>query len=364
MQNYIKNLVTISKFAGERFDLVQAGGGNSSVKLPNGTMLIKASGVSLSELENNKGYTIIDNIKLTQIFQNNAINNAKTKVEKEFLAKQYVQQATITSDIKPSIETTLHTLLGTYVLHTHPIIVNAVTCRTDWKTILVKLFSHLNPLFINYKTPGIELAYEIYKILNECSKNQQQPFIFFLQNHGLIISSDSSEEIISLTNMITKTLEEYLLTDFHFFRFTNQLSTLINSLGNTTYIAYASTDSIISSFTTSYKKVLFAKPFCPDTLVYCGYKAVEITNDNKETVIQDYLTMHKEHPKVIVYNNTIYFIAPNIRKAKEIEDVFKFHLLSLQAVRSTITAATINFLPEEEQDYLAHWDAEQYRQVL
>ena len=164
--------------------------------------------------------------------------------------------------------------------------------------------------------------------------------------------------------MITKTLEEYLLTDFHFFRFTNQLSTLINSLGNTTYIAYASTDSIISSFTTSYKKVLFAKPFCPDTLVYCGYKAVEITNDNKETVIQDYLTMHKEHPKVIVYNNTIYFIAPNIRKAKEIEDVFKFHLLSLQAVRSTITAATINFLPEEEQDYLAHWDAEQYRQVL
>ena len=40
----IQNFINISKYAGERFDLIQAGGGNSSVKLDNGQMLIKASG--------------------------------------------------------------------------------------------------------------------------------------------------------------------------------------------------------------------------------------------------------------------------------------------------------------------------------
>ena len=39
----LKNFVEISKYAGERFDLVQAAGGNTSVKLKNSEMLIKAS---------------------------------------------------------------------------------------------------------------------------------------------------------------------------------------------------------------------------------------------------------------------------------------------------------------------------------
>ena len=37
----IKNFVEISKYAGERLDLVQAAGGNSSVKLNNGEMFNK-----------------------------------------------------------------------------------------------------------------------------------------------------------------------------------------------------------------------------------------------------------------------------------------------------------------------------------
>jgi rhamnose utilization protein RhaD (predicted bifunctional aldolase and dehydrogenase) len=37
----IKDFVEISKYAGERLDLVQAAGGNSSVKLDNGEMFIK-----------------------------------------------------------------------------------------------------------------------------------------------------------------------------------------------------------------------------------------------------------------------------------------------------------------------------------
>ena len=58
--NEIKDLVDISKYAGERFDLIQAGGGNSSVKLENGEMLIKASGFILSDMDENNGYSRVD----------------------------------------------------------------------------------------------------------------------------------------------------------------------------------------------------------------------------------------------------------------------------------------------------------------
>ena len=51
----LNDFIEISKFAGERFDLVQAGGGNSSVKNDNGTMFIKASGTCLSEVDENYG---------------------------------------------------------------------------------------------------------------------------------------------------------------------------------------------------------------------------------------------------------------------------------------------------------------------
>ena len=66
----IKELVEISKYAGERLDLVQAGGGNSSVKLDNGQMLIKASGYSLSEVVEGYGYSKVLTTEVSEIVEN------------------------------------------------------------------------------------------------------------------------------------------------------------------------------------------------------------------------------------------------------------------------------------------------------
>ena len=59
----IKELVTISKYFGQRFDLIQSAGGNISVKFDD-MMLIKSSGIILSDLTENYGYSIINNKKL------------------------------------------------------------------------------------------------------------------------------------------------------------------------------------------------------------------------------------------------------------------------------------------------------------
>ena len=54
-----KDFVEISRYAGSRFDLIQASGGNTSVKLDGNRLLIKASGVHLSEVNANEGYVSV-----------------------------------------------------------------------------------------------------------------------------------------------------------------------------------------------------------------------------------------------------------------------------------------------------------------
>ena len=69
--NEINELVEISKYAGERFDLVQAGGGNSSVKFENGEMIIKASGFLLSDVNEDGGYSRVHTNQIAKIVKNN-----------------------------------------------------------------------------------------------------------------------------------------------------------------------------------------------------------------------------------------------------------------------------------------------------
>ena len=85
--NYKNELVCISKYAGMREDLVQAGGGNSSVKISKEEMLIKASGYSLSELTETEGYSVVNYSVITEFFKNTSPDKITKKTE-EILLKQ------------------------------------------------------------------------------------------------------------------------------------------------------------------------------------------------------------------------------------------------------------------------------------
>ena len=56
MEEFIK----LSHIGGSRADYVQGGGGNTSVKLSDGLMAIKASGFCLSDITPNKAYAVLD----------------------------------------------------------------------------------------------------------------------------------------------------------------------------------------------------------------------------------------------------------------------------------------------------------------
>jgi len=351
--NNINALVEISKYAGERFDLVQAGGGNSSVKLDNGEMLIKASGVLLSELTNNSGYSRVFTKQIANIVKDKTIINAIHKRERESLTSQLVQDATIDKTNRPSIETLLHSFLLKYTLHTHPIVVNMIVIQKGWKNILNIIFKNEDIEFIEYKTPGIELA---LALTNELEKLNNTPSIIFLQNHGLIITSNQKTDIETKTEYVLNKIEKYLHLDMNRYKTTNHITRLLNRIEKNCNISYLSEDGYLYKMLQEYNELFFKTPFCPDSLVYCGVNSIEIADLCDIKNLEEYKKRYYELPKVILFVSSIYFIAPNIKKAKEMEEVFKFHIMVLEQSRNNI-----NYLEVDELAYLSNWEAEQYR---
>jgi len=208
---------------------------------------------------------------------------------------------------------------------------------------------------VAYKTPGIELALALNQ---EISKFEKVPNIIFLQNHGLIATSDKYEDIKFLTDLIVDKIEQYLQVDMKKYKFTNSITKLFKQFDqDDNNISYLCNDKDLQLFCKQQKELFLQKPFCPDSLVYCGISGITLDSLEDVDSIRTYLEKYYEFPKIILFSEYIFLHAKSIKKAKEIEDVLKFHILVLsQNFKET------NYLEFEELAYLSNWEAEKYRQ--
>ncbi|MBM3886706.1 hypothetical protein FJ364_02135 [Candidatus Dependentiae bacterium] len=362
----ILDLIEVSKWAGQRFDLVQAGGGNSSYKTDDGEMFIKASGVSLSEVTNTTGFVTANLVTLRKgLTKLHKQQETLSKLELEAAAEELLNKAkTSGGATRPSIETFLHTYLDTYALHTHGIVVNTVACRKNWRETFEQFFPE--SLCIAYKTPGIELALELDNQVSEYIKNKgKKPNVIFLQNHGLIVSAPTAAEVKFLTEEVTVKLEQALNITSNTYRLTSVISEIISNVFGVSKVSYLSNDAGLRELITNAKPLFFQQPFCPDTLVYCGKRLLVLNDFNDVETLIKYKENFTAIPRVIICRDLIFFVADSVRKAREIEEALKFHLAVLVVnVTQNIGPQDINFLEEEELNYLAKWEAEKYRQVV
>jgi len=353
----LKNFIKISKYAGERFDLVQAGGGNSSVKFNNNEMIIKASGVLLSEVNENSGYSRVDIKKIRHILHNKNVTNDKIKINRETHSKNLIKDATLDKSNRPSIETLLHSTLYKYTLHTHPIVVNMILIQKEWKNIILSIFKSKDVALVPYRTPGIELAIELERVIN---KFEVIPKIIFLQNHGLIVSSSQPEEIQLLTDLVLNKIEQYLELDMSRYKLTNKISDLINTIKENSEITYLVEDDYLNQQLIEKKRLFMETPFFPDSVVFCGASVFILKDLSNTSEFDNYIAKYNELPKVIIFKNYIFLRALNIKKAKEIEEVLKFQIMVLEKNLKNEK----NFLNIEEVDYLTNWEAEKYRKKI
>lgn len=357
----IEDFVKLSKYAGERFDLVQGGGGNSSVKLGKSVMLIKASGFMLSEVEADHGWARVRYPQVLSILNNKKILLGKNRPRRERLAGLLLKETCQDSVKRPSIETFLHAMTGyAYTLHIHPVVVNALTCRFDWSRILASLFGGGQAAYVDYGAPGIELALALKKVIGaHFGRYHKKPRVIFMQNHGLIVAHDQVQELIRAMEDVIKKIENYLKIDLDRYKMTNRVSAFVNSLKQTNFISYMSCDEDLNSFLKMDRKLLLSSPFCPDGLVYCGEKPLEVKSLADDRSLKRYYARFSTLPKVIIHQGRIFFISENLKKIRSMEDTFKFHLMALKFARGKV-----KFLGRNELKYLSGLETEKYRQKI
>lgn len=358
MQGFIK----ISRYAGMRNDLAQAGGGNTSVKLDDKTMLVKSSGIQLAQVGETEGYTKVDYRRIVEYFQQNMTEDTEAVLSEE-KGKELLTQAQLEGS-RASIETFLHSVTGKYTLHSHPTLVNILTARKGGEAVLQSLFPEA--IIVPYEKPGAALAEAYYRRYRKHKAEGKNCDIIFLANHGLVVSSEDAGQVIAMTEEVLHRIVDYLQIDKkEQERYENATKlwislTKIPVLGEkivyTSENRYLSWEYIGDRLLASH---VWEHAFCPDCVVYGAKKMLFLQKDYGKEDILAFLESYGE-PVLICYEKQFYIVAESVKKAQEIENVMSFSA----RVQMANLEQGMNCLSEEQEDALLNWDSEKYRRML
>lgn len=176
-------------------ELCQNNGGNISVKTSDSLMIIKASGFEMKDIHGLNGHSVVWHPVVKYGFDNGSIKDDRTLTEA-------VGDAVPLGEYKrPSMETGFHSRLGKYVVHTHPVYLNALLCLEDSRNVVAKAFAGWDYKYVDYQNPGFDLCWNI---------RPSQSGVYFLANHGLIVTGDDMSAAVRKTLEANELAKSYM----------------------------------------------------------------------------------------------------------------------------------------------------------
>lgn len=343
-ENELMDLEVISRTVGNSADYVQGGGGNTSVKLDDELMSVKASGYRLKQITSKGGYVVVNYKNIRTYYQ-----NVDLKEEKDFEKESadFVRANIVAMDghkmLRPSVEAGFHSILKKYVIHTHPVYANILCCSEKGRELAEKIFtgSDYTFLWVPYFNPGFCLTLKIQDCIRETLKKDGRfPEVIFMENHGLIVSSDDRQRCIDLHREVNSLIREYLNIKDAYPQI--QLKQIDDNtfLSKTQYIAdYLKNNKIGYGF---FDNVLY-----PDQLVYLNGNICIDGMSNKMNI--DASTGD------IMYKT-------NYQEALTIEET----LLAFLYVTNNIINCGLKLktMSQNEIDFIKNWESEAYRKSL
>jgi len=371
MQKDLKDLVGISRYYGENKRAVIAGGGNTSMKTAD-RLWVKASGYALATISE-EGFAVMDREKL-RVIASNTYSNDPFQREREI--KDDLVAACLTPDRRPSVETSLHDLIGyKFVVHLHPTLVNGLMCGNGVEDHIAGLFAE-NALYIPYTDPGYILFKAIEKQLLEYRNlNGTDPSVILLQNHGIFVGADSVVAIRKIYDRIFEALGEFaldmpLLED-------EDLNPVLAEILPPLRMKLSKdglktlrlrNNQLIEHFAGSekeFKKI--NKPFTPDIIVYCksNYIYLENWGSNEElrkelhNRIDGFRKANGYLPKVLLIKGIGLIAAgDNASDADTILDVFED---MMQIAWLSESFGGPHPMTAEQIQFIDTWEVENYR---
>ncbi len=207
----LTQLVAMSRHLGNpALDYAILGEGNTSARADAKTFWVKASGVSLRELDLND-LVRMDFARVMELLQCETLSDAEIR--------RGLESARVEPQAKsmPSVETFLHALVLqlegiNFVGHTQPAAVNALLCsKKAAEAVNGRIFPdhivYCGPasVYVPYTDPGLALARSVRQALVEYGEVWGEiPKVIMMQNHGFIALGKTVEDVENITAMAVK----------------------------------------------------------------------------------------------------------------------------------------------------------------
>ena len=321
-QKYFKTtdeLIFLSKYFGQSNLNIQGPGGNISTKLDN-LIFIKSSGAVLGNVSYNEGYCIANNKECIKLLED------KKELE--------LKNTKIFGYKIPSMETFFHAFMKKYTVHIHFTLSNIFFCSNT--EIKLDNFPY-NYEIIKYIPPGLLLANAVYeKYSEECN-------IYFLENHGLIITNNSLKVIIEIYENIYKYFNQLLDNKFN-----DEYNTfLINKnyyLKKNRSLVIRYIDSNIYDY-----NIIEKIKYCfPDLAIFI--EKIKVVNNLEE------LYQNLDNYNIIIVEQKIYLCADNLAKC-----YYLIELLDKYKILCEYSYENLNMINDTK--YLQNMEQEKFRKL-
>ncbi|MCL1894908.1 MAG: class II aldolase/adducin family protein [Clostridiales bacterium] len=396
----LKALVEMSRKYGADPEYVLAGGGNTSCK-EGGVMAVKASGAALAEIDED-GFVLMDTGRLRALTDSvypGGDDEREACAVRDMMAARLEGQG----EKRPSVECILHALFPQkYVLHVHPALINGLTCGRKGAKAAAELFEDMKDRFL--WVPLIKPGYVLSKACAEAFGRHnndygQYPSIVLLQNHGIFVAADDTEEV-------DKVIEDAVLRVLAGVSKTkgDGSSVLQRAPGSENRPRFAAPDSEnsprfaapgsenrprfaapgseyrprfaalyggVSKYLVNDEIARFvsgreaygplSRPFTPDHIVYCRAYPLFIEDEkNIEESFSLYEEKHGYKPKIVaVKGDGVFALGKDENEAAKAAELF------WDAVKVAIYSESFGgplHLPDEFTEFIVNWEIESYRQ--
>ena len=368
METSIQKLIDISCKYGADSRFVIAGGGNTSYKTAD-RLWVKASGHALATIGED-GFAILDRSKLNPMGEK---EYSADVAEREAQVKEDLAMACLTKDRRPSVETSLHNCMGfAYVVHLHPTLVNGLMCSADAAETCTGLFP--DALYIEYTDPGYTLFKKVYERIKAYKAIRgQEPQVIFLQNHGVFVAADTTEEIDRIYADMMARLAQCVkpLPDGVGEKVPASVTEIIPAIrqilsrgGRGLKTLQVTRNALVDRYLENPEAVLL--PFTPDIIVYCKSEYVVLDSDDlvqeAEEKIEAYIARRGHTPKVLLIKGIgLVAVGDSAKNAGIITEVF------LDAMKVAFYASSFGGAHGMEPawiDFIDNWEVENYRRKV
>jgi rhamnose utilization protein RhaD (predicted bifunctional aldolase and dehydrogenase) len=326
-------LAALSARIGADIALVQAAGGNSSVKIDD-VLWVKASGTWLSDAERRPIFVPVDLP---------AARSAMAAGDDKIAAR-----ADGPPGLRPSIETSLHAFMPhRVVLHVHAVNTIAWAARRDAPRELEKRLADLAWAWLPYCRPGLPLTLAVAE-----ATAGRTPDILILGNHGLVVGGADCAGAEALMREVERRLAVPVraapAADF---------ARLGESCRDTVYRPASFAECHAIATDRHSRSVATGGTLYPDHVVFLGPGARALERD--ESIANVARSSDPLPPAFLLVPGVGTVLRTDLPPGAEP----LLRCLGLVAARLPKGAA-ITYIPAEEELALINWDAEHYRKSL